>query len=186
MQLCVFNEEGASDWTLHTVNLSAYAGTTIRVVFHHQDYDNYFINIDNLGIECETPTTFNVTVPEGTDACYLVGTLNGWNIDEPIEMTKLDDTHYIYTAESNLTDTEYKYVHGADWAKVEKAADGSEMSNRVVNAEVMNDTVEKWADDDTALPNVNAKANANKFLHNGNIIIERNGIRYTTTGQKVR
>lgn len=53
----VFNEKGASDWTLRTVNLSAYAGTTIRVVFHHQDYDSFLIDIDNLGIECETPTT---------------------------------------------------------------------------------------------------------------------------------
>ena len=128
------------------------------------------------------PTTFNVTVPEGTDACFLVGTLNAWNIGEPIEMTKLDDTHYTYTATEDLTGAEYKYVHGADWAKVEKNADGSEMGNRVVNAEVMNDTVAKWADDDTALDNINADKKAAKAIKNGMIVIEKDGKAYNVLG----
>lgn len=47
----VFSEDGPADWAQRTVDISAYAGTTVRVVFHHQDYDQYWIVIDNLGIE---------------------------------------------------------------------------------------------------------------------------------------
>ncbi len=47
----VFSEDGPASWTQRTADISAYAGTTVRVVFHHQDYDNYWIVIDNLGIE---------------------------------------------------------------------------------------------------------------------------------------
>ena len=36
------------------------------------------------------------------------------------------------------------------------------------------------------LQNVRNGAKATKFFHNGNLIIERNGIKYTATGQKVR
>ncbi len=127
------------------------------------------------------PTTFNVTVPEGTDACYLVGSLNAWNIGEPIAMTKVDDTHYTYTAEEDLTGAEYKYVHGAEWAKVEKNADGSEMGNRVVNAAVMNDTVAMWADA-TGLRNPKANVKAAKRINNGQIIIVRENKEYNILG----
>ena len=47
----VLSEDGPADWAQRTVDISAYAGTTVRVVFHHQDYDQYWIVIDNLGIE---------------------------------------------------------------------------------------------------------------------------------------
>ncbi len=47
----VFSEDGPASWAQRTADISAYAGTTVRVVFHHQDYDNYWIVIDNLGIE---------------------------------------------------------------------------------------------------------------------------------------
>ena len=130
------------------------------------------------------PTIFNVTVPVGTDACYLVGSQNEWNINEPIEMTKVDDTHYTYTAESDLTGAEYKYVHGADWAMVEKAADGSEIGNRVVNAEVMNDTVEKWADV-TGLMDVNVNENVNKYMLNGQLIIRKGDKMYNVLGAEL-
>lgn len=129
-----------------------------------------------------THTLFNVTVPEGTDACYLVGSMNSWAIDEPLEMTKVDDTHYTYQAETDLTDAQYKYVHGDDWSMVEKAADGSEMGNRVVNAAVMNDTVAMWADVPTGLQSTKAIKAARKAFFNNQIVIERNGVRYNVLG----
>ena len=32
--------------------------------------------------------TYTVTVPAGTENCYLVGAMNGWDVANPIEMTK--------------------------------------------------------------------------------------------------
>lgn len=129
-----------------------------------------------------THTLFNVTVPEGTDACYLVGSMNGWAIDEPLEMTKVDDTHYTYQAETDLTDAQYKYVHGDDWSMVEKAADGSEMGNRTVNAAVMNDTVAKWADAGTGIQNTKAAKVCVKAIRNGQFVILKNNVRFNVLG----
>ncbi|MCQ2313733.1 MAG: choice-of-anchor J domain-containing protein [Bacteroidales bacterium] len=50
----VYGEVSTNPWAERYVDISAYAGTTIRVVFHHQDYDNYFVEIDNMGIEVYT------------------------------------------------------------------------------------------------------------------------------------
>lgn len=47
----LFGEIGANPYVENTVDISEYAGTTVRIVFHHQDYDNYMINIDNMKIE---------------------------------------------------------------------------------------------------------------------------------------
>ena len=156
------------------------AGT--KAIYKAADQWKDFGTIDDPAI----PTTFNVTVPAGTDACYLVGTLNAWNIGEPIEMTKVDDTHYTYTDEFDLTGAEYKYVHGATWDKVEKNADGSEMGNRVVDATVMNDTVEKWADA-TALFNVDSefKIQNSKFIKDGQMLIRKGGKNYNALGAEL-
>lgn len=131
-------------------------------------------------------TTFNVTVPEGTDACYLVGDMNNWNIEDPIAMTKIDDTHYTYIAESDLTGNMYKYAHGADWKYIEKDAQSGEISNRVVNAVEMNDVVAMWADEPSGLDDINATINVNKFMHNGQLYILRDGNLYNATGARVK
>ncbi|MCQ2318345.1 MAG: choice-of-anchor J domain-containing protein [Bacteroidales bacterium] len=47
----VYSEDGPTSWAQRTADISAYAGTTVRVVFHHQDNAQYWIVIDNLGIE---------------------------------------------------------------------------------------------------------------------------------------
>lgn len=129
-----------------------------------------------------THTVFNVTVPEGTDACYIVGSMNSWAVDEGIEMTKVDDTHYTYQAETDLTGAEYKYVHGDDWAYVEKDAQGGEIGNRVVNAAEMNDVVARWADTGTDLQSTKAIKATRKAFFNNQVIIERNGVRYNVLG----
>ncbi len=50
----VYGEVSTNPWAERYVDISAYAGTTVRVVFHHQDYDNFFVEIDNMGIEVYT------------------------------------------------------------------------------------------------------------------------------------
>ena len=81
--------------------------------------------------------TYSVEVPVGTNACYIAGKCTGWS---HTEMTKVDDTHYTITLETSEQDG-YKYCSGPDWAYVEKAADGSEMSDRTYAA---NDVVAQW------------------------------------------
>ena len=58
------------------------------------------------------PVTYNVTVPAGTPNCYICG---GWNWNEFIEMTKVDDTHYTITLDIACEDDEYKYCYGPSW-----------------------------------------------------------------------
>ena len=82
--------------------------------------------------------TYSVEVPAGTKACYIAGKCTGWS---HTEMTKVDDTHYTITLETTEQDG-YKYCSGPGWAYVEKAADGSEMSDRTY---AVNDVVAQWA-----------------------------------------
>lgn len=78
--------------------------------------------------------TLNVTVPVGTNQCWIVGSYNGWN-NNLNQMTKVDNTHYTITLDvssfpAGITrdNMEYKYCSGGgDWAFVEKYTDGSEM-----------------------------------------------------------
>ena len=87
-----------------------------------------------------TELTYNVTVPEGTNTCYIVGDMNSWTFTE---MTKTDDTHYTITIEGAKKTHGYKYTSGADWGYVEKDANGNELGNRTyVDG---NDVVAKWA-----------------------------------------
>ena len=82
---------------------------------------------------------FNVTVPEGTKVCYVVGAPN-WG-DNFVQMDKISDTQY--SVETDLVDgTAYKYCAGNDWAYVEKDADGNEIPDR---AHAESDVVVKWA-----------------------------------------
>ena len=96
-------------------------------------------------VDCggETPNpgtglTYNVTVPEGTKACYIAGAMNAWTQQE---MTKVDDTHYTITIADATTTMEYKYCSGPSWDYVECGADDSELANRVYSE---NDVVAKW------------------------------------------
>jgi len=98
----------------------------------------------------QSKVTFNVTVPVGTNQCWLVGNYNGWN-NNLNQMTKVDNTHYTITlndstfaagvTSANLT---YKYLSGGgDWAYVEKDSIGAEVPNRVYTDGI--DVVKSWA-----------------------------------------
>ncbi|MCQ2314452.1 MAG: choice-of-anchor J domain-containing protein [Bacteroidales bacterium] len=50
----VYGETAPNPWTQRYADISAFAGTTVRVVFHHQDYDKFYIEIDNMSIEVYT------------------------------------------------------------------------------------------------------------------------------------
>ncbi len=59
--------QGAGTWTLRTVDLTAYAGQSIYVAFHHVDYDNNYLFIDDISMSVgaapvPAPDTLNVTI----------------------------------------------------------------------------------------------------------------------------
>ena len=87
----------------------------------------------------ETGVTYNVTVPIGTNACYIAGEMNGWSQQE---MTKVDETHYTITIATATTAMKYKYCSGPSWDYVEMQADGkTDVQDRTYSA---NDVVESW------------------------------------------
>jgi hypothetical protein len=94
-----------------------------------------FVNI----VEVENNTTYNVTVPATTKACYIAGEMNNWNFTP---MNMVDNTHYTITIPGANPGAQYKYSSGPAWNYVEKAADGGEIQNR---AYTPNDVVESWA-----------------------------------------
>ena len=83
--------------------------------------------------------TYTVTVPAGTENCYLVGAMNGWDVENPIEMTKQGENVFTTTLEGVATTDEYKYISQKgtwDYADVQE-------TNRTWTA---NDVVTAWKD----------------------------------------
>lgn len=99
--------------------------------------------------------TFNVTVPDGTNACYIMGNFTGstWPIASAVKCTKVDATHYTVTLDEadfkdgvTLATLKYKYLSGGpDWAYVEKDEAGAEIGDRTFTASPQVDVVVKWA-----------------------------------------
>ena len=83
--------------------------------------------------------TYTVTVPEGTELCYIAGEMNGWSFTK---MTKVDATNFTIELEGVTESTKYKYAAGPAWAYVEKDENGNEIGDRTWSE---NDVVAKWA-----------------------------------------
>lgn len=90
--------------------------------------------------------TFNVTVPAGTQKCYVAGAWHGWAAGSALELEKNGTNSFTLTL-PDVTQAQveagYKYLAGRDWTYVEKNADGSELSNRISMGNP--DVVAKWA-----------------------------------------
>jgi len=127
----------ASDSVFKFVNTnycSLYVPAGSKSAYQNADQWKEFTNIIDLG----SSITYNVTVPSGTKSCYIAGEMNNWTQQL---MTKIDDTHYTITLQNVNVNQEYKYCSGPTWDYVEKAADGSEISNRRYSAY---DIVASW------------------------------------------
>lgn len=84
--------------------------------------------------------TYTVTVPEGTNACYIAGDMTSWSHQE---MNRVDATHYTITIATANETQKYKYCSGPNWAYEEKQADCSgAVADRTYAA---NDVVACWA-----------------------------------------
>ena len=132
-----------------------------------------------------TTLTYNVTVPEGTVTCYIVGDMNGWAFTN--EMEKVDATHYTITLSDVHDAMGYKYCSGPDWAYEEKTAAGEPVGNRTYTE---NDVVEAWAavyGVESAVENVVVeKASAVKVIKDGQMVIEMNGKFFNILGAEVK
>ncbi len=84
--------------------------------------------------------TYTVTVPAGTNVCYIAGSMTGttWPL---VAMTKVDATHYTYTSATATAADTYKYSAGSSWDYVEKTAAGGDVDNRAYSAA---DVVAAW------------------------------------------
>ena len=96
--------------------------------------------------------TFCVSVPNGSEAVFLSGNLNGWN---PAGLALRMTDGCVATAALDLPhgqNVEYKYTRGS-WTTVEKTADQRDMPNRMIRIDAgdtgslkITDTVQAWAD----------------------------------------
>jgi len=91
--------------------------------------------------------TYTVTVPDGTQACFVTGTMDGWSgPSEKNRMTKVDGVDNQFTIDiPNATESDtYKYYCGPDWGYEELNADGSKVDDRTYTA---SDVVAMWTKD---------------------------------------
>lgn len=84
---------------------------------------------------------YNVTVPAGTNACFIAGDMNSWS-PSASRMTKVDATHYTIEFPNALATNQYKYLSGPDWAYEEKDAAGAPLAANRTWTEA--DVVAKW------------------------------------------
>ncbi|VBB44846.1 exported hypothetical protein [uncultured Paludibacter sp.] len=83
--------------------------------------------------------TYNVTVPSGTNTCYLSGDMNNWSFTP---MIKTDDTHFMVNIPDAKNYQKYIYYSGPDLAYKEKKSDDSNVADRSFS---YYDVVEKWS-----------------------------------------
>ena len=79
--------------------------------------------------------TYTVTVPTGTENCYLVGAMNGWDEKNPYEMTKQSENVFTVTLEGVEKTDEYKYLsQKGTWDYEEVGGNRTWTANDVVTA----------------------------------------------------
>ena len=91
------------------------------------------------------PLTYTVTVPAGTEKCYIVGAFAASNWNTFVEMDKVtgENNKFTITITGAKESDGYKYARGEGWEYVEVKESGEGIDNRTWTA---NDEVAKWAD----------------------------------------
>jgi len=135
-----------NQWEELTFDFSSQIGQTFKTLTIIPDFPsvrtigsiNYWDNISfNPMTILPSSTTYSVTVPVGTKACYIAGEMNNWTQQA---MTKVNETHYSI-ALTSLSSYGYKYCSGPGWPYEELDANSNVIANRVYSA---NDVVLKW------------------------------------------
>ena len=102
------------------------------------------ITFENLTLYV-APLTYTVTVPAGTEKCYIIGAFAASNWKTFVEMDKVtgEDNKFTITITGAKDTDGYKYTRGEGWEYVEVKENGEGIDNREWTA---NDVVAKWAD----------------------------------------
>lgn len=82
---------------------------------------------------------YTVTVPTGTNTCYIAGEMNGWTHQL---MTKVDAENYTIEIPTATTEQKYKYCSGPRWGYVEEDLQGNDIANRSYSTK---DLVLNWS-----------------------------------------
>ena len=126
----------ANDYNNIKITLAAEAEKEITVIF---DATAGKITFEGL-TPYVAPLTYTVTVPAGTEKCYIAGPKNDWSFQE-MTATANENEFTITITGAKETD-EYKYACQASWDYVEKKEDGNDLDNNRTWA--ANDVVAKW------------------------------------------
>lgn len=109
----------------------------ITITFKEDDKNITVVTNKTGDLPTET-LVYTVTVPAGTEKCYIAGEMNSWAFTL---MTQVDATHWTITYNNVTRAAQYKYTCGEGWDYAEKTADGNDVSNRTWAA---SDIVAKW------------------------------------------
>ena len=106
------------------IKITVAAEKTITVKF---DKNEKKITLDGL-TPYVAPLTYTVTVPAGTEKCYIAGNMNGWEFQEMEAVTGETNKFTITIVGAKETD-EYKYACQAEWAYAEVIDGGGNRTN---------------------------------------------------------
>ena len=123
-----------NDYNNIKITLAAEAEKEITVIF---DATAGKITFEGL-TPYVAPLTYTVTVPAGTEKCYIAGNMNGWAFQEMEAVTGETNKFTITIVGAKETDA-YKYACQADWAYAEVIDGGG---NRTAWTEL--DEVTAW------------------------------------------
>jgi predicted alpha/beta superfamily hydrolase len=116
--------------------------------------------------------TYTVTVPEGTNDCFIAGDMNGWT---PHEMEKVSDTQYTITIPEATILHQYKYCCGPSVIHyVEKTSSGYDVANRSFQTA---DKVQSWAATwifGAPIPITTVSGSAKSYFFRSKIVDDRN------------
>jgi predicted alpha/beta superfamily hydrolase len=87
----------------------------------------------------QAQVTYTVTVPTGTNACFIAGDMTGWGL---MQMTQVSSNVFTITISYATASQQYKYCSGPLWNFNEVTSIGGYVANRSYNA---NDVVVRWA-----------------------------------------
>ena len=117
-------EEVSNPNDYNNIKITLAAEKEITVIF---DATAGKITFEGL-IPYVAPLTYTVTVPAGTEKCYIAGNMNGWAFQEMEAVTGETNKFTITIVGAKETD-EYKYACQADWAYAEVIDGGGNRTN---------------------------------------------------------
>ena len=137
------NKEGYSwdnKWD-QTNNLS-YDGTNNLYTITGKENSGNYNGLGEWSSYVVEDLVFTVTVPEGTENCYITGTFNNWTGFLQMEKVEGSDNKFTVTIDDLVKNSvQYKYLCSDSWDYVEVKANGEDTDNRTYNEE---DVVAKW------------------------------------------